>query len=433
MSLAASPSPVEASTSTEDCQIETPSNAYEAQVSVSPPHAQVWRLYQAFFLRQPEQSGFDYWLQQRSDGAALTTIAYQFATGPEFVGRYGNLSDADYVDLVYANVLCRPPEQDGRQYWISLLASGGLSRWEMMVNFAELREYLGNTSTCHSIYPAESAATAGCPQSRQVPLGQASLAANGYQSYTTNVTRQGGSVGFFSGVIVENDSGLFKTGPARCSVASINGNWLVASQKDRANPGVLGIGVIDGAHVKNSSDRGDRGVFGLRFDSTPSSVSEVWPGDTLSPDDRRLNSIMSANGVTSLESWHSAAEESIYLSQLAPNEIVDPSEWIWAAAGIPLILSGQINDNFYNDYVNDPYTFQTLRHSFVMFDQDSDRLLFGATSSLDVLDLVNWAPVNGYEDLIIFDGGGSTEFNVGGQSVVAGTPRDIPVWLGIGC
>lgn len=415
------------------CSIESPSSNYASRVAVSPSHAQVWRLYQAFFLRQPESSGFNYWLRKRSTGASLTTIAYQFATGPEFISRYGNLSDPAYVDLVYNNVLCRVPEASGRNYWIALLTSGNLTRWDMMINFAELREYLGNTSTCHSIYPAESAATNGCPRASLVPLTQAGLSTNGYQSYSASVTRPGGSIGFFNGVIVDNDRGLFATGADRCSVASINGNWLVPSEKDRSNPGALGIGVVGGVHVKNSSDRGDRGVFGLRFDATPTSVSEVWPGDSLSSDDRKLNSIMSSNGVTSLESWHSAAEESIYLSQLASDEIVDPDEWIWAAAGIPLILDGQVNDNFSIDYVNDPYTFQTLRHSLVMFDQDYDRLVFGATTTLDVLDLVNWAAASGYEDLIIFDGGGSTEFNVGGQSATGGTSRDIPVWLGIGC
>ncbi len=67
------------------------------------------------------------------------------------------------------------------------------------------------------------------------------------------------------------------------------------------------------------------------------------------------------------------------------------------------------------------------------FDQDTNKLIFGATANADVRDLVNWANGAGYEDLIKFDGGASAEFNIGGQAVVAGTSRDVPVWLGIGC
>ncbi|MEM8926422.1 MAG: DUF4214 domain-containing protein, partial [Actinomycetota bacterium] len=333
-----------------------------------------------------------------------------------------------FVDLVYDNVLCRAPDGPGRAYWADLLASGSLTRWDMMVNFVELREYLGRTGTCHSIYPTEAAATSGCPEGQLVPLASANLATHGYQAF--DVSYAGGS---FRGVMADLGRPVFETGAERCSVASINANWLVVAEKDRANPGVLGIGVVDGVHVKNSSERSDRGVFGLRFDASPASVVEVWPGDTLSADDRRLNSVVHRHGRRTLESWHAAAELSPYLSEIAPQEIVQPSEWVWATAGVPLIIDGQLDSNFTTSYHADPYTYQTHRHSFVAVDTDTDRLVFGGTSNLDTLDLVNWAQANGYEELIKFDGGGSAEFNIGGQAVVAGTGRDIPVWFGIGC
>ena len=411
-----------------DCDISSPSSDYSQQVSASTGHARVWRLYQAFFLRQPDEEGFDYWVQVRNAGATLGEIAYQFAQGPEFENRYGSLTHAQFVDLAYNNVLCRPPDDEGRAYWTGLLNSGSLTRWDMVINFAELREYLNRTGTCHSIYTAESAAVASCPQAKLTPLASASLGTNGYRE--VNVTIPGGS---FRGVEVDYSAGVFEAGSDRCSIASINANWLVASEKDRANPGVLGIGVVDGVHVKGSSDRTDRGIFGLRFDTAPTNVVEVWPGDTLSSDDTRLSSVLSHSGAKSLENWHASAETSPYLSVLAPEEIVANNEWVWAAAGVPLIIDGQTDQDFSSDYSNDPYTYQTLRHPFVAFDQDTNRLIFGATANADVRDLVNWANGAGYEDLIKFDGGASAEFNIGGQAVVAGTSRDVPVWLGIGC
>lgn len=413
---------------TGSCDISPPNGDFAPRVEASTGHARVWRLYQAFFLRQPDEEGFGYWLQLRNGGATLGQIAYQFAQGPEFQNRYGALSHAQFVDLAYDNVLCRPPDPEGRAYWTGLLETGALTRWDMMINFAELREYLGRTSTCHSIYPNESAAVGACAESRVVPLSSANMTDHGYRAIETNIP--GGS---FRGVEVDFGRGVFETGSSRCSVASINANWLVAAQKDRPNPGVLGIGVVDGVHVKGSSDRSDRGVFGVRFDTAPSNVRETWPGDTPSADDTRLSSVMSHNGRRSLESWYAASETSPYLTELVPQEIVAANEWVWAAAGVPLIVDGQTDKDFSSDYANDPYTYQTLRHPFVAFDQDSDRLIFGATQNADVRDLVNWAQANGYEDLIKFDGGGSAEYNVARQAVVAGTSRDVPVWLGIGC
>ncbi len=416
------------------CNIDTPSSSYARKVELSTGHARVWRLYQAFFLRQPDAVGFDYWLSVRASGASLGDIAFQFAQGTEFQNRYGSLSHAQFVDLAYDNILCRTPDAEGRAYWTGLLQSGAMTRWDMVINFAELREYLRRTETCHSIYAAETAAVSACPSPTPTPLSQATLANDGYQAVTYSVPRVGGGAGTFRGVKVKLSAGVFETGSNRCSVASINGNWMPSSEKDGPNPSVLGIGVVDGIHVKGSSDRTDRGVFGLRFDANPTNVVEVWPGDTLSSDDRRLSSVAWHDGKASVENWYAAAELSPYLTELAPAEIVDPSDWVWAAAGIPLRVDGQTDQDFSSaDYPNDPYTYQTLGHPFVAVDQDSGYLLFGATADFDVRDMVVWAETHGWEDLIKFDGGGSVEYNEGGQAVVRGTSRDVPVWLGIGC
>jgi hypothetical protein len=415
------------------CRISAPASAYAQQVELSAGHARVWRLYQAFFLRQPDQGGFDHWFAVRARGAGLSDIAYAFAASREFQERYGDLDHGRFVDLVYRNVLCRAAEPEGRAYWTQLLTSGRLTRWDMVIGFVELREYLARTGTCHSIHPAESAAVDACRRPPLRPLADATLAADGYQDQHVSVPRVGGGSGGFRGVMVDVSRNVFSAGANRCAVASINANWVLESEKDRPDPASVGLGVVDGRHVKGSADRLDRGIFGLRFDPTPHDVVEVWPGDTLSDDDQRLSNVMHARGSAVLESWLSAAERSPYLNEMHPEHKVGADEWVWAAAGAPLIIGGQENKNFDRDYVNDPYTMQTLRHSFVAFDEDRGWLLFGATTNLDARDLVAWAQRNGWEDLVKFDGGASTELNVGGRAVVAGTSRDLPVWLGIGC
>lgn len=416
-----------------DCRISAPSSAFRQQVDVSTGHARVWRLYQAFFLRQPDQGGFDHWYGVRARGAGLGDIAYSFSTSPEFQQRYGNLDHGGFVDLVYRNVLCRAPDAEGRAYWTELLTSGRLTRWDLVIGFVELREYLTRTATCHSIYPAESQAVAVCRTPDLRPLSQADLATDGYQDQHVTVPRVAGGTGSFRGVMVDPSRDVFSAGADRCAVASINANWVLEAEKDRADPSSVGLGVVDGRHVKGSADRLDRGILGLRFDATPHDVVEVWPGDTLSADDQRLSNVFHHRGQVVLESWLSAAENSPYLDEMHPEHEPNPDQWVWAAAGAPLIIGGQKNKHFDRDYVNDPYTMQTLRHSFVASDEDQGRLLFGATTNLDARDLVAWAQRNGWDDLVKFDGGASTEMNVGGRAVVAGTSRDLPVWLGIGC
>jgi hypothetical protein len=63
------------------CDIGTPNDDFDDEVSLSSGHARVWRMYQAFFLRQPDPTGFDYWIKTRNGGATLADIAYQFASG----------------------------------------------------------------------------------------------------------------------------------------------------------------------------------------------------------------------------------------------------------------------------------------------------------------------------------------------------------------
>ena len=110
------------------CAVSGPNATYSSRVALSSGHARVWRLYQAFFLRQPDLEGFQYWLGVRSSGSSLGDIAYQFAQGPEFLATYGDLSHEEFVDLAYDNVLCRAPDSEGRAYWAGELASGRLTR-----------------------------------------------------------------------------------------------------------------------------------------------------------------------------------------------------------------------------------------------------------------------------------------------------------------
>jgi hypothetical protein len=102
---------------------------------------EVYRLYRAYLLREPEAEGLDYWAGQRAAGISLIAVSDVFAGSEEFVGTYGALDDGQFVDQVYTNVLERPADDEGRAYWIGQLAAG-VSRGELMVGFSESPEFV---------------------------------------------------------------------------------------------------------------------------------------------------------------------------------------------------------------------------------------------------------------------------------------------------
>jgi len=104
----------------------------------------VTRLYRAYFLRNPDHSGFTYWMNRRGEGRSLLSISNSFAESSEFKNRYGNLSNAAFVDRVYRNVLGRPADPGGSNYWTTRL-NGKTSRGQVMANFSQSSEFVRST------------------------------------------------------------------------------------------------------------------------------------------------------------------------------------------------------------------------------------------------------------------------------------------------
>jgi hypothetical protein len=102
--------------------------------------APVMRLYWAFFHREPDLNGFDYWTGKKEGGASLNSIAQSFAKSSEFGNTYGSLSNSDFVKLVYQNVLGRSPDAGGLAHWVAKLDSKALTRGAVMVQFSESSE-----------------------------------------------------------------------------------------------------------------------------------------------------------------------------------------------------------------------------------------------------------------------------------------------------
>lgn len=100
---------------------------------------QAYRIYKAAFDRAPDLPGLGFWISAMDQGTPLTDVAGGFIASLEFQSRYGNTSNADFVRLLYENVLDRQPEPEGNQYWLNEMANG-MSHEMVLVNFSESAE-----------------------------------------------------------------------------------------------------------------------------------------------------------------------------------------------------------------------------------------------------------------------------------------------------
>jgi hypothetical protein len=101
----------------------------------------VARLYAAYFLRVPDTAGMTHWIAQSRRGTTLADISKSFSGSNEFKARYGPLTNRQFVELIYTNILGRPGEASGIDFWTGQLNSGKKNRGGVMIGFSESLEY----------------------------------------------------------------------------------------------------------------------------------------------------------------------------------------------------------------------------------------------------------------------------------------------------
>ena len=110
---------------------------------VSATRQEVWdiaRLYEGALDRDGniDRTGLNYWVDVFEAGEPIRTISRSFLYSGEFTRKFGPvdaLSDAQFVDLLYQNILERGPDFGGFDYWTGVLARGE-SRANVLLNFA---------------------------------------------------------------------------------------------------------------------------------------------------------------------------------------------------------------------------------------------------------------------------------------------------------
>lgn len=99
-----------------------------------------YRVYQAAFDRAPDKGGLGFWIGALEKGVSLEAVAGGFIDSAEFVRLYGaNPTNEAFVTRLYANVLHRPYEQAGFDFWVAAL-NKGVAREAVLASFSESTE-----------------------------------------------------------------------------------------------------------------------------------------------------------------------------------------------------------------------------------------------------------------------------------------------------
>lgn len=128
-------------------------DALTTELSVSDEWAgvQIAELYRKILGRAPEASGREYWLGQVRQGLRIEDMATYFYGGAEYFARTGQTQQG-FVERLYLDLLGRPADTDGRDYWAGLLDDGAITRTGAAEDFYQSIE--SRSSRVRSLYRA---------------------------------------------------------------------------------------------------------------------------------------------------------------------------------------------------------------------------------------------------------------------------------------
>ena len=138
------------------------SASFATNVIAHPAEGQIFRLYEALFNREPDAEGFTAFTNAlQSETLTIEEIAAEFVAGDEFQAASADLSNADFVELIYANALPGNTDEVGRAAFTAALDSGELSRGDVVAEFIESKEFIEVTAEPTEIFVETVFANAG--------------------------------------------------------------------------------------------------------------------------------------------------------------------------------------------------------------------------------------------------------------------------------
>ena len=220
---------------------ETPAPDFESVAlldELTSDHATLFRLYQAFFGRDPDVAGALYWIELLDRCTSLNKIAQEFAGSQEFIERYGALDDAAFVELTYGNVLGRASDPGGHHYWTGKIRGGELSRGGVMLHVSLSDEF----RSLHQ-YPSDEVPARPCRLPGGVPTAR-SITLLPIGPLAT-VPDAGGLVIANPAVALEMAGFHQSSHPGALAMAAVGGVGLESSVMDSRNRGTVATGAID--------------------------------------------------------------------------------------------------------------------------------------------------------------------------------------------
>jgi len=115
----------------------------------------VMRCYYAILGWIPDHDGWRYWYGRLQAGMSKLKMVEVFLSAPAGVANYGSVNNAEFVTLLYQNLLGRTPDAAGHAYWLGRLDSGAITRAQAMLAFIEsaaYRELTRKPSQCDMLY-----------------------------------------------------------------------------------------------------------------------------------------------------------------------------------------------------------------------------------------------------------------------------------------
>ena len=107
-------------------------------------NAKIYRLYNAAFGRFPDINGLRYWIEKNTLGIDnYKATASSFVISQEFKTIYSDEdNNKSYINNLYKNILGRPPDEKGFNYWLNQIEGGFENKSELLMGFSESSENL---------------------------------------------------------------------------------------------------------------------------------------------------------------------------------------------------------------------------------------------------------------------------------------------------
>lgn len=103
----------------------------------------VYNFYIDTLGREPDQAGYQYWINSARNGRPIADIGSFFYGSDEYFQGFGRGNNADWIRDLYLKLMLRPADDGGLNYWVGKLSSGQMNRTQVAMWFYQSPEKRG--------------------------------------------------------------------------------------------------------------------------------------------------------------------------------------------------------------------------------------------------------------------------------------------------